>query len=223
MLEFEHQAWACGCRRVAGVDEAGRGPLAGPVVAAAVFLARDFLVSEERGLLDGLTDSKQLSASRRESFFALLMGRPEVALAVGCADPWEIDRLNILHATHLAMKRAVIGLEEPVDHLLVDGLPVPGLPCAATSIVDGDALSLSVAAASVVAKVFRDALMGDLDRRFPAYGFVRHKGYGTRFHTQALLEYGPSPSHRRSFRPVQDVMRIRDWMRRHAPPEEGER
>lgn len=220
MLRFEHEAWARGYRRVAGVDEAGRGPLAGPVVAAAVVFERAFLVAEEGGLLAGLTDSKQLTPLRREAFWALLLDRPEVRAGVGLADATEIDRLNILRATHLAMHRAVAALDDPPgtglapDHILVDGLAVPGFPCSSTPIVNGDALSLSIAAASVIAKVSRDRLMRELDSRFPAYGFAAHKGYGTKAHIQALLEHGASPAHRRSFRPVQDALRVRAWKSR---------
>ena len=216
MLEYERQAWQSGFERVAGLDEAGRGPLAGPVVAAALTFERRFLEAEEHGALRQLTDSKQLTESRRESFYELLLDSPSVEIGIGSADAVEIDSLNILRATHLAMGRAVRGLAVLPDHILVDGLFVPGLPCSSTPIIEGDAKSLSIAAASVIAKVTRDALMRELDRRYPVYGFAAHKGYGTKFHTQALLEHGPSPVHRRSFRPVQEIVRIRDWIARNA-------
>ena len=209
MLEYERQFWARGMRRLAGVDEAGRGPLAGPVMAAAVIIDPSFAEAEEHGQLEGLTDSKQLSEGRRNFFFEILMRSQFVEKSVGTADSREIDELNILRATHLAMARAVGGLAVLPEHVLVDGLPVHGLPCESTAIVSGDAKSLSIAAASVIAKVTRDSLMKKLDGIYSQYGFARHKGYGTRAHMQALLEYGPSPEHRRSFRPVREAAEIR--------------
>lgn len=202
MIEFERKAFAAGHRRVAGLDEAGRGPLAGPVVAACVVLPLSDGIPAE---LDGLTDSKQLTAARREHFFRILRRMPGVAMGVGRASVAEIDRLNILRATHLAMARAAAALCPAADVLLVDGLPVPGLPCPSRSIVRGDALSLSIAAASVVAKVTRDRIMLALDRRYPGYGFARHKGYGTAIHLRMLRSLGPCAAHRRSFRPVADA------------------
>ncbi len=202
MLSYERQAWKAGHRRLAGVDEAGRGPLAGPVVAAAVVIDPKFLQAEEDGVLAGLTDSKKLSPARREHFFRLLSRSPQVAIGVGQADVWEIDSLDILRATHLAMARAVGGLKPPPDHVLVDGLPVKGLPCASTAVVGGDGKSLIIAAASVVAKVTRDRIMVALDLQYPAYGFVRHKGYGTEEHLAAIRKHGPCPCHRKSFEPV---------------------
>jgi len=180
---------------VAGVDEAGRGPLAGPVVAAAVILPEDFA-------LDGLTDSKKVSAPKREKIYAILTATAEILWAVAEASVEEIDRLNILRATHLAMARAVQGLPSKPDHALVDGLPVRGLPIDHTAVVEGDTLSLSIAAASIIAKVTRDRLMVELDTRFPQYGFARHKGYGVREHLEALRNHGPCPAHRRTFAPV---------------------
>ncbi len=209
MLQFERQAWEQGAVRLAGVDEAGRGPLAGPVVAAAVVFDRAFLEAEQHGLLRNVNDSKTLTASQRESAFLLLTGRCPIELGVGMADVAEIDSLNILRATHLAMARALSALCPLPDMALVDGLPVQGLPCRSQAIVDGDARSLVIAAASIVAKVTRDRMMQDLDRQYPVYGFAQHKGYGTRAHMQALLEHGPCPAHRRSFRPVQDALGIR--------------
>ena len=205
MLAFEQRAWANGCRRVAGVDEAGRGPLAGPVVAAAVFIPPSTFDSEPDDVLAGLTDSKQLSPARRSHFYSILTGLSGVDWAIGSASVEEIDTVNILQATHLAMKRAVEGLSKAPDHLLVDGRPVPDLPVASTAIVRGDGQSLSIAAASVVAKVARDALMQDLDAAYPAYGFSRNKGYGTREHRDALREHGPCPCHRMTFAPVRQL------------------
>lgn len=210
MLQFERQAWGQGHRRLAGVDEAGRGPLAGPVVAAALAFDRDFLEDEQYGLLKGVNDSKRLSATQREDLYVFLAGSARVSFAVGVASVREIDDRNILRATHLAMSRALAGLTPACDFALVDGLPVPGLPCASLAIIEGDARSLSIAAASIIAKVTRDRMMVDLDRVYPQYGFSRHKGYGTRAHLQALLNYGPCPEHRRSFRPIREVIRMRE-------------
>ncbi len=218
MLQFERQAWERGITRLAGVDEAGRGPLAGPVVAAAVMLDRAFLETEQHGLLRDVDDSKTLSESQREAAFAFLTERAPMTFAVGLADVTEIDHLNILRATHLAMARALNALSPLPELALVDGLPVQGLPCPSQAIVDGDARSLIIAAASIVAKVTRDRLMRELDLQYPAYGFARHKGYGTQAHMQALLEHGPCPAHRRSFRPVRDALSIRDASRTGGAP-----
>jgi len=195
---------------LAGVDEAGRGPLAGPVVAAAVVFERSFVEAEELRALHGLTDSKRLSESKRNHFFALLKASASVAIGVGKAEVEEIEELNILQATHRAMARAVEALPQPPVHVLVDGLPVKGLPCPSTAIIRGDSLSLSIAAASVVAKVTRDAIMRELDAVYPHYGFAKHKGYGSAAHMQALLEFGPCPVHRRTFRPVREALEIRE-------------
>jgi len=209
VLQFERQAWERGYQRLAGVDEAGRGPLAGPVVAAALAFDRAFLEAEQYGLLRGVNDSKRLTAVQREELYALLTGCSHVRYSVGIAEVAEIDRINILCATHQAMIRALQGVLPAADCALVDGLPVPGLPCASIPIVGGDARSLSIAAASIIAKVTRDRIMCRLDGEYPPYGFARHKGYGTKAHLQALLEHGPCPEHRRSFRPVREVLRLR--------------
>jgi ribonuclease HII len=194
---FAHEAElaARGFAKIAGVDEAGRGPLAGPVVAAAVILPPDFRA-------EGLNDSKKLTPSARRRLFATLTTTREVVFGLGRAEVEEIDQLNILRATHLAMRRAVDALAVRPDCLLIDGLPVPDLPIASTALVRGDALSLSIAAASILAKVSRDEAMEALDREYPAYEFARHKGYGTALHLKALAKYGPCPAHRRSFAPV---------------------
>ncbi len=209
MLEFERAYWEAGVTRLAGVDEAGRGPLAGPVAAAAVVFDRAFAEAERHGVLAGLTDSKRLSESQRERFNDVLCRSPHVHAAVGLAEPAEIDERNILRATHLAMRRALAGLPFVPERILVDGRPVPDLPAPSDAIVGGDGKSLSIAAASVVAKVARDRLMLKLDRLHPRYGFALHKGYGTRAHVRALLEYGPCPAHRRSFRPVREAFDLR--------------
>lgn len=202
MLRHEREAWAGPRLRVAGVDEAGRGPLAGPVVAAAVVFARDFLEAEARQSLAGIDDSKKLPASRREFFHALLSACPHAQIGIASASVEEIDALNILRATHLAMARALERIQPLPEFALVDGLPVTGLPVPHRAIVGGDAASLSIAAASILAKVARDRLMVELAARYPAYGFDRHKGYGTPAHLEALRRHGPCPAHRRSFAPV---------------------
>jgi len=208
MLVFERRFWEQGCACLAGVDEAGRGPLAGPVVAAAVVMARSFAEAGQNGPLAGLTDSKKLTPSAREGFYARLREAEGVEIGVGFAERDEIDRVNILRATHRAMARALNDLPRRPDHALVDGRPVEGLPCPSTAVVKGDSKSLLVASASVVAKVVRDARMRELDALYPQYGFAAHKGYGTSAHVQALFEHGPSPEHRRSFRPVSEAEAI---------------
>jgi ribonuclease HII len=180
---------------VAGVDEAGRGPLAGPVSAAAVILP-------PRWRCKGLDDSKKLSPAKREQCYAKITSDERVAWSVAFADTDEIDRLNILRATHAAMARAVEGLAKAVDHCLIDGLRVPAFPYPHDGIVKGDGKSLSIAAASIIAKVSRDRLMTEVAREFPQYGFERHMGYGTREHLEALHLHGPCRHHRRSFQPV---------------------
>ena len=175
------------------MDEAGRGPLAGPVVAAAVIFEKEFLEVEADRSLAGLDDSKKLPAARREFFHALLAACPHARIGVASASVAEIDSLNILRATHLAMARAVAQLAPPPDLALF----VPY-----RAIVGGDGASLSIAAASVMAKVTRDRLMTELAAEYPAYGFERHKGYGTAAHLDALRRHGPCPAHRKSFAPV---------------------
>lgn len=183
-----------GARIVAGVDEVGVGPLAGPVVACAVVLP-------DRVDLPGLNDSKQLSAAARERL-AVAIRAQALAVSVAAVPPGEVDRLNVYHAALEAMRRAVLGLEPAPDHLLVDARRVPGVATRQTPVVHGDAEEGCIAAASIVAKVDRDATMCELDARFPGYGFARHKGYGTAEHLAALRRLGPSPVHRLSFAPV---------------------
>jgi len=192
---FEHDLAGRGYARVAGVDEAGRGPLAGPVAAAAVILPGDFSCP----LLD---DSKKLTNRRRENLYREITGNASVIWAVALVGPEEIDEINILRATHKAMALAIGGLSETPDIALVDGLPVKGLPVPHEALVKGDGLSLSIAAASVIAKVTRDRFMERIDSEFPAYSFARHQGYGTRQHLEALRKHGPCRHHRRSFQPV---------------------
>lgn len=194
-MQAEDQARAEGYATVAGIDEAGRGPLAGPVVAAAVVLPQGFS-------LPGLNDSKQLSAKKRETLYAALMADDTVQKCVAQASVEEIDRLNILRATHLAMARAAQGLPVLPDMCIIDGLAVPNFPLPSRNMVKGDARCLSIAAASILAKVTRDRLMQELDREFPAYGFARNSGYGTREHMEAIHTHGITVHHRRSFAPV---------------------
>jgi ribonuclease HII len=179
---------------LAGVDEAGRGPLAGPVVAAAVIL-------DSGRRIDGLADSKVLGTARRQRLEGMIMERA-LSWAIGVASVTEIDRLNILQATLLAMQRAVAALEPQPSHALVDGNVCPRLACGATAVVKGDATVPAISAASILAKEARDRLMRSLDAEYPGYGFARHMGYPTAAHLQALWRLGPSPAHRHSFAPV---------------------
>lgn len=201
-FEFERVLVGRGCGAVAGVDEVGRGPLAGPVVAAAVILPVSWIADGMPEALRGLNDSKQLSAAVRERFYGLLMSLPEVRHAVAEVDVATIDAINILQATHRAMKEALAALTPGPEHVLVDGLAVPTLRWPQTPLVKGDARSYSIAAASVLAKVTRDRQMAEYDRQFPGYGFGEHKGYGTAKHLAALARLGPTPIHRRSFAPL---------------------
>ena len=196
MLRYEKKAYKNGAEIIAGIDEAGRGPLAGPVVAAAAILPRTFRRHKT------LTDSKQLSEQQREEIYAELTSLPEFYWAVGVSDVEVIDQYNILRATWRAMQIALDHLYIYPDHVLVDGLRVPLMGVKQTAIVKGDAKSYSIAAASVIAKVTRDRMMVKLHEQFPQYNFAQHKGYGTPEHLAALGQYGPSPVHRKSFAPV---------------------
>jgi ribonuclease HII len=195
-LRFEKLLWSKGVSLVAGVDEAGRGPLAGPVVAAVAVLPAKFSMA-------GLNDSKQLAEDFREELFeALTANGALICYGIGIAEPAEIDRFNILRATFLAMQRAIADLPMQPEHLLIDGLPVPVFQQPQTAIVGGDGKSKSIAAASVIAKVTRDRMMRKWHSEFPQYSFDRNKGYGTREHLESLQIHGPCPIHRRSFAPV---------------------
>jgi len=199
-LIYEQRLWDAGYHRVAGLDEAGRGSWAGPVVAAAVILPPDQPRLAE--ILSGVRDSKTLTAARRE---ALLKAIEQQALAwgVGAVSPGEIDARGIVSATRKAMSLALEALSPPADYLLIDHLSLPDQPLPQTSLPRGDALILSIAAASIVAKVSRDRLMVDLDAQFPGYRFGQHKGYGTQQHQAALASIGPCIAHRLSFTPLQ--------------------
>ncbi|MFO0773092.1 MAG: ribonuclease HII [Nitrospiraceae bacterium] len=206
--EFERDARRRGFRRIVGLDEAGRGPLAGPVVAAAVWLPSGCS-------FDGLDDSKVVAPERREALYFDILRRAR-AVGVGLATAEEIDAINILEATRLAMSRAVVALATPPDFLLLDAIRLPNLALPQCPIVKGDQLSASIAAASIVAKVTRDRLMLDAHRCYPQYEFHLHKGYGTARHLDALAAYGPSPLHRRTFDPVRQCIAART--KQSAPP-----
>lgn len=197
-LSYEAQARATGAQCIAGTDEVGRGPLAGPVTAAAVIL-------DPANIPDGLNDSKKLTAKQREHLAPIIHAVADVCVVHISVE--EIDRLNILRASHLAMERAVAGLRQRPDHVLVDGNRVPaGLTMPATAIIKGDAVSASIAAASIVAKIGRDALMVELAQHYPGYGWDKNAGYGTAQHREALLNLGVTPHHRRSFAPVRNML-----------------
>lgn len=207
--EFERVARLCGYRRIAGIDEVGRGPLAGPVVAAAVILP-------SRCRLLGINDSKQLPAKDREEAYTAILEQA-VGVGVGSADVGEIDQLNILEATRLAMRRAVDQLDPPPDYLLIDAVVLLGFKVPTKPIIKGDSLSVSIAAASIIAKVTRDRLMARYHEIFPEYGFLSHKGYGTAEHLERLARHGPCSIHRRTFAPVQEVMSAAKM--EYVPPE----
>ena len=204
-LSYECELWQQGKTFVAGVDEAGCGPLAGPVVSAAVVFPRDWL---ERGLsskLRGLNDSKQLTVEQREKFFGIITSNPEIRHAVVIMDVEMIDRINIRQAAWRGMNLALDQLQPKPEHVLVDGLRIRWLPYPQTALVSGDAKSYSIAAASVLAKVTRDRLMVELDKTYPGYGFAEHKGYSTPRHYAAIEKLGPCAIHRRSFAPFKPV------------------
>jgi len=194
---FEHEIILrdSGVFSVAGIDEAGRGPLAGSVVCAAVILPLEIS-------LPNLNDSKKLTPRRREALYSEITQNPAIRWSVVHISSEEIDRLNILRATHAGMRRAWEKLDPRPSHVLIDGLPVPDFPCPQTALVGGDGISLSIAAASVIAKVERDRAMLEYDRLYPEYGFAKHKGYPTAEHFAKLRTHGPCPIHRRSFAPV---------------------
>jgi len=198
-IENKHQRE--GCSPIAGIDEAGRGPLAGPVVAAAVILPNGFQC-------EGLNDSKKLTPARREKIFGILTAADSgVIWSISKIEPFEIDSINILRATHKAMVRAATSLETQPAMSLIDGLPIKGFPYPYCAVVKGDSLSMSIAAASILAKVHRDRIMMEYAKTYPQYKFDRHKGYGTRVHLDALSIHGPCEIHRRSFAPVAQAAR----------------
>ena len=197
MLSFERSLWGSGVDLVAGVDEVGVGPLAGPVVAAAVIFPSDVFIP-------GVDDSKRLAPYKRRQL-AKTIRQQALAIRIGSADVAEIDELNIYHAAVLAMRRAVEGLPLRPDHLLVDAKKIPKTTIPQSSFIGGDRISFSIAAASIIAKTARDQLMFDLDRQYPQYGFAAHKGYGTARHQTAIRKHGPSPIHRQSFAFIREL------------------
>jgi len=198
-LRYEKKAYDNGASIVAGIDEAGRGPLAGPVVAAAAILPREFRHKT-------LNDSKQLTALQRDEIYAELAANPGIVWAVGISSVEIIEQYNILRATERAMHVALLGLSVKPDHVLVDGHRCRAILTKQTSIIKGDSKSFSIAAASVFAKVTRDRMMLELDKEYPQYGFAVHKGYGTPDHLAAIEKFGPCPIHRRTFAPVRNAL-----------------
>jgi len=195
---FEESAYNAGRRLIAGVDEAGRGPLAGPVVAAACILPRGLQI-------EGIDDSKKLTPEKREELYHVLTTHPDVQHGIGILESIVIDKINILQATLRAMALAVGALEVEPDYLLIDGNHLPPTHIAAKAVIKGDSRSLSIGAASIIAKHHRDILMKQFHEKYPHYGFDRHKGYGTKGHVEALRAYGPCPIHRTSFVPVRSL------------------
>ena len=191
MKSYEKDLWAKGCKYVAGVDEVGRGPLAGPVVTAAVILPENFNVL-------GVDDSKKLSPKKREELYELIIENA-IAVSIGRKEPEIIDEINILQATKEAMKEAILGLGVRPDHVLIDAVKLDDLGIPQTSIIKGDAKSVSIAAASIIAKVTRDREMIEMDSVYPGYAFASNKGYGTKAHYEGLKKLGPCPIHRKTF------------------------
>ena len=196
--QFERKAYQEGAQYVAGVDEAGRGCLAGPVVAAAVILPREWTLPQ-------INDSKQLTSSQRETLFPLIQ-QQALSVGVGIVAADVIDQVNILQATYLAMEQAIANLSIAPDYLLVDAVTLKNVPIRQQGITKGDSLSISIAAASIIAKVSRDLMMIAYHQQYPHYGFDRHKGYGTKQHRQAIAEFGPCPLHRKTFRGVKEFL-----------------
>src|SRR5512132_1100479 len=217
-FRYEKKLRVTGVSRIAGIDEAGRGALAGPVVAAAAILPEKFRHRR-------LNDSKQLASELREEIYCELISNPEIRWTVGIVDSVEIDRINILRASHRAMRLAIETLLEPPNHVLIDGLPVIPFPLPQTAILDGDCISLSIAAASVSAKVTRDRMMRDFCAEFPQYSFRQHKGYVTELRLLKIHEFGPCPIHRRSFEPVaQPLLALEELGElRSSPPRRARR
>lgn len=198
LLKYEKDLYKNGVNFIAGVDEVGRGPLVGPVVAAAVILPINYH-------LDGLNDSKKLTEKKRERFYDILM-QEAIAIGIGEASAKEIDEINIYQASKLAMMRALKNLKIKPEHVLVDAMPLKEIDIPSTSIIHGDALSLSIAAASVIAKVTRDRMMIELDKKYPEYGFAQHKGYPTKKHLEVLQKYGVLDNYRFTYGPVRDLI-----------------
>lgn len=198
LLSYEKKLYQSGYSLICGTDEAGRGPLAGPVVAAAVILPKNYT-------LDGLNDSKQLSEKKREKYYPIII-KDAISYGIGIVDAKTIDEINIYEASRLAMKKAIASMSVKPDYVLTDAMPIKDLDIPVTSIVHGDALSLSIAAASVLAKVTRDHIMYDLDKKYPEYEFAKHKGYPTKRHLELLKKYGANSEYRFTYKPVRDLI-----------------
>ena len=198
LLSYEKKLYQSGYSLICGTDEAGRGPLAGPVVAAAVILQKNYT-------LDGLNDSKQLSEKKREKYYPIII-KDAISYGIGIVDAKTIDEINIYEASRLAMKKAIASMSVKPDYVLTDAMPIKDLDIPVTSIVHGDALSLSIAAASVLAKVTRDHIMYDLDKKYPEYEFAKHKGYPTKRHLELLKKYGANSEYRFTYKPVRDLI-----------------
>lgn len=199
MLEYENKYYLNGCKYIAGLDEVGRGPLAGPVVAAAVVFKKDFYIPE-------INDSKKLSEKKREQLYDIIKENA-LSYCIAFVDEKEIDELNILNATFKAFEKAVNGLTLVPDITLIDGNRCGEFPTPVETIIKGDSKSMSIAAASILAKVARDRYMTELDKQYPAYNFKKNKGYPTKEHTQAIIEYGPCPIHRLTFKRVKEYVK----------------
>lgn len=198
LLEYEKELYKNNIELIAGVDEVGRGPLIGPVVAAAVILPKNYL-------LKGLNDSKKLSEKKRDKFYDIIM-RDAISVGVGIIDENKIDEVNIYQATKLAMKEAINNLNIKPEHVLIDAMPLE-LDIPTTSIIKGDAKSESIAAASVIAKITRDRMMYELDKKYPMYGFGSHKGYPTKKHIEAIYKYGLIDGYRKTYAPIKDIIK----------------
>ncbi len=207
-LKTEKEYFDLGYKLIGGIDEAGRGPLAGPVVAACVVVDKDFKIDHED--LELITDSKKLTAKKREKLFKIIKEKA-LAVEIGIADNEEIDKINILQASFLAMRRAIKKLSITPDYILLDGaFKIPKLKKPQTAIIRGDSAVFTIAAASIIAKVSRDYLMTQFDQDYPNYLFAKHKGYGTKTHIEKMKEHGPCPIHRFSFNPLRDLLKKRN-------------
>ena len=199
LYQYEKELWKNGINLIAGMDEVGRGPLIGPVVTACVILPKDFV-------LEGLTDSKKLSEKKREEFYDYIMEHA-ISVGIGMMDEKVIDEVNIYEATKLAMYQAVEKSKVKPEHVLIDAMKLDKLEMPSTSIIKGDAKSISIAAASVIAKVTRDRMMIELDKKYPMYGFKSHKGYPTKKHIEAIKEYGLIDGYRKTFKPISEMIK----------------
>ena len=198
LLKYEHELYDKGIELIAGTDEVGRGPLVGPVVAAAVILPKNYM-------LEGLNDSKKLTEKKRDKFYDILY-KDAISIGIGIVDAKTIDEINILEASRLAMKLAIEDLNVKPEYILSDAMKLDNQSIPYTDIIHGDSLSLSIAAASVIAKVTRDRMMYDLDKEYPEYGFAKHKGYPTKLHLESLKKYGVLDNYRFTYKPVKEIL-----------------